>query len=126
MNLMQRKLDLIQFIAKTNDASFLEEVARHKGKTSSERTESSSNNKNAKKCLENGIEVEFSEAVLEVFTNFYDQVSQQLEENQMILDRLEKQEMTSEMLLLQLRFQIKALQGVCYQFLLDFERQLSK
>jgi len=128
MNLMQHKIDLIRFITDTNDIRVLEDMTSYKQNASKQSaTElTPKEGKDAKKSVKNTIQVPFSKAMLDIFTNFYNKISLQLEEHQLVLDALDAQDTSAEILLLQLRLQIKALQGACYQFLLDLERELKE
>ncbi len=128
MNLMQHKIDLIRFITDTNDTRVLEDMTSYKQNASKQSaTElTPKEGKDAKKSVKNTIRVPFSKAMLDIFTNFYNKISLQLEEHQLVLDALDAQDTSAEILLLQLRLQIKALQGACYQFLLDLERELKE
>ena len=128
MNLMQHKIDLIRFITDTNDIRVLEDMTSYKQNASKQSaTElTPKEGKDAKKSVKNTIQDPFSRAMLDIFTNFYNKISLQLEEHQLVLDALDAQDTSAEILLLQLRLQIKALQGACYQFLLDLERELKE
>jgi len=82
------------------------------------------NNKDAKKYEQNTYETIFSKSLLDICTEFYDGISQHLEESQTFLDRLDTEEITPEMMRLQFAYQLKSLQNSSAQFLLNLERYL--
>jgi len=119
MNLIQRKIAFIRYITDSADAQFMDEAERLK--------ETSTHlNKNAKNLPKNSAEEVLSNPMRKLFTDFFTDFSACLEDNQMIMEDLKNPAISAETIYLELHLQLKILQNLEYELLLNIERHLHK
>jgi len=122
---MQRKAPLIQLISESKDENFIKEIefwmqfslVRAEMETTSQTSDKNPKNQ-AENQSKNPPEPPFSDSVMNLFVDFYDQLDDLLVRYKNTIRDLTRQETTTPAKLsLELEIQIKGIQYVCQQFL---------
>ena len=121
-NLMCRKFNLIRFITEFADAEFINEVKLLKELSFTEQHKPDKNAKNTSKKMSAKV---FSESMRKLLIQFADTFSEYTEDNQLILKDFKNPTISTEVLFLELHLQLKSLQNLEYQLLLNVERQMT-